>query len=285
MVGTTATNVDTINELIQSDHQYHKEEPKGLSLHCPLTHSASSDLTVMSTSTSSLLSHLPTQRTVPAAHSLLSTSTTLCSSSSAVVRGRVVKPSATLSPSTAGQLSVVTMVDPNMVYTPRPRQPVDATVPDDTDSDFMSPDMMESCLDGLLSLEDLPDFSILDQKPQQQQTVITSSSLPSSAEMKHSVSSTRSSPTSTTVMCSSPTATVRNVTPSTTALEVKSLPNSDDQDEQHSADSGFSSDGSYLSDSSPSPVSLASSDMDSLHWQEDFVSVGMDLFPDVGLCV
>ncbi|KAL8605127.1 hypothetical protein ACOMHN_018928 [Nucella lapillus] len=216
------------------------------------------------------------------------------------VRGRTPKlVSMPSSSASSSKLSVTMMVDPNMVYSPRPRieEPcvVDTHVTDMDDSGFLSADMLES-LDGLLSFEDLPYFSLLDQKPQPQsqkpQTVITPSSAPSCVATGSKASQKKQ--TASIAKVQQPAHTVFSTTDkiqgiqSTTTTPVKA----ETQDRHLSPDSGFASDSgsdsaSYLSDSSPSPGSLNSPDMEGLSWQEDFVNVSMDLelFPDVGLCV
>lgn len=292
----------SINELIQSDHQYHKEEPKVLPVPTtPFSSNVSTSLldgrqvitTVPSSHPSLPLSAQPT--TLQSAAMVSSSSACLAGPTGLASRGRPTRPS----PFSSSKMSMTTMVDPNMVYSPRPRVPELSQLDDSNmdNSSLLSPDMLES-LDGLLSLEDLVDLSDLDQKPdpsqKAQQTVITSSSPPpsggSAAVSKNSTQrKTSTLKTTRAVKQEQPAHVFSNSKPK----GHQPVPGqTEGQDGYLSPDSGFvsdSSDGSLadLSDSSPSPASLSSPDMEALGWQEDFINVSMDLqlFPDVGLSI
>jgi len=178
-VGSAATNVDTINELIHSDHHYYKVEPAA-----PVA-SVPSNICVVSDS-------LPTL--APKGLEGLGAKLAFPSSQVVVVSTLAQPPVVHSAPAVnvvagwnatnfgAGGLganskaALATMVDPNVVCAPRSvrSQPsVDTAVPDLTEE--LDADMWKS-LEGLLSLEGLEDFPMDDVKPkEQQETMITES--------------------------------------------------------------------------------------------------------------
>ena len=300
VVGSPAADMDSINELIQADHQYYKEEPSAPAVSCVASIPSSTvhtDLLHVKKATSLLA---PASGGAIKAELVLSGAENISSSTAQYTVSPSSAKSSRPRTTTAGNLSfnanskaaMATMVDPNLVYSPRPK----AAEPASLDSSFLDMDVGlltdELGLDCLLDFGDLQDITCADQTPppnqqQQQQTVIAVSTPAPVPSTKSKCTKSKQNIVTVNSMTSAPTENHVS-SPVICGLEsdVASYEFNKLQQGNQSPDSGFSSDSSDFAshglDIASSPDSCNSSEAESFDWQEEF-SVPLDLFPDVGL--
>lgn len=304
LVGSPTANVDTINELIQADHHYYKEEPSASiasSVASVPSNIVSTDLLngseVLPTLASNGLEGLGAELALPSSQMVVVSSQTQspATPSSAATTGWAMAKSGTVHLNSNTKAAMATMVDPNIVCAPRPVRatPTEATVPE-VDEGFTSfpldMDLDYESLEGLLSLDAIDNFPLQDPEAQQQQQAVITTSAPVSATVSNSKS--RKKKQSSAVVNSVPPPPPPHVSDwshVTYGLDSEVTLEDNCQNGGVSPDSGFSGDlsdaSSPMSDCTPSPgsVSDASAEMDGAEWQEDFTE--LKLFPDIGFGV
>lgn len=298
VVGSAAANLDTINELIQTDHHYYKEEPN-ITVASSV---ASIPTNIVNTSLLSSSKVLPSL--APTGLEGLKAKLALPSGQVVVVNSLAQSPVTTTSSATAGwnrmhtgshslssssKAALATMVDPNVVYAPRPVEAepdsID-TLPEMEDGFLSDAEIMKS-LEGLLSIDGFAD-QLQTQQQQQQQAVITADT-PAPATTTATVKSRdrkRKLNSSVTNTVSPPVVHSQDLSRVTFGLDSEGNSEEEYQNGNLSPDSGYlSSPGnasSPESDRSSSPerddiVSL----MDEANWQQD--PCFLDLFPEFQL--
>ena len=305
LVGSPTTNVDTINELIQSDHQYYKEEPSASIAGCVASvpsNIVSADLLdgseVLPTLAPNGLEGLGAELALPSSQMVVvsSLAQTPATPSSAAATQWTQAKSGTFNLGSSNKAAMATMVDPNIVCAPRPVRalpttPTETTVPDVEEGFTSFPldmDLDYESLEGLLSLDAIDNFPLQEpEAQQQQQQAVITTSAPVSATVSNSKGRKRKQ-SSAAVNSVSP-AHVSDLSHVTYGLDSEVSLEEDCQSGGIGSDSGFSGElsdaSSPISDCTPSPgsVSDASTEMDGAGWQEDFTE--LKLFPDIGFGV
>ena len=298
LVGSAAAHVDAINELIQSDHQYHKEEPCAPVASCVASAPSNSVGEGLLNGSEVLPALAPKGLQSRRAELALRPGQVVVVSSlapspaapiSAASAGWTSANSGTLSLGSSSKAAMMTiMVDPNVVCPPLPVRasppaPEEAEVPEVAEelSGFQLDMDIESFAD-LLKMD--VDFPLNDPQPQQHQAVITAST-----PVSPTVSNSKRKQSSAIINSVSPPVHVGDVSRVTYGLESEAVAEEDCRNGSDSSDSGFSGDlddeRSAPSDGSSSPGSFSdsSAEMDGVEWQEDFTE--LKLFPEIGFGV
>lgn len=279
MVGSPAADVDSIKEVIHADHQYHKEEP-----------TAEPAFSLSNVSVSSQLPSEASDKVFPAhlSQGWEGFDTALILPSDDMTMDDLthsVAPHTSVTGCEAGNMSsdlhsqqrdltgIMNSPHAHSAHGERSRIQGEATT-------FLSKEMLES-LEGLLKLDDFTSVMLTNEQ------LLTAAPSSTDSAVTPGIEYSPENQQQSEAMCSvldHP----QDIRESFFGFHPDSCSQEKECDSEClSPDSGFSetvedADSSF-SDISPSPVSLSCEDMDSVVWQDSFVDLDLQLFPDVGI--